>query len=1251
MANLPANKCPECNSEAPPGARFCPACGASLVEKPAAVSSPSIPAESQRKPLTILFTDIVGSTSIAEKLDPEEWKEIVSGAHRLVSAAVERYGGTVAQYLGDGVLAFFGAPLTHEDDPLRAVRAALDIQTAMAGYRLELAGLVEDFQMRIGIHTGLVVVGLMGGEGRQEYLALGDAVNLAARLQTAAPPGGVLISEVTAKLVEAAVELEAVGPLQLKGKAEAVQAYKALRLRPQPLSGRGLPGLVSPLVGREAELEQLVQALVALGQGRGQIVLLMGEAGIGKTRLVQEARLAYQECSPQLPILRWLEGRSLSYGVGLAFWPVIQILRADLGLSDADPPARLKVALRRRLNGLFGEKADGVYPYLANLLGVKLEGEAAGQVQSLEAGALKEQLCKAVCEYFQRMAEIEPTVLVFEDLHWADASSLELIGELLSPTDRAPLMVLGLLRPDRQHGSWQLKFRAETDYPHRYTEVGLEALSTQQSQELVEGILHSQDFPEKLREFILERSEGNPFYLEEILRHLIEQGALVQEDSCWHSLGDIDPHCLPQTLQGVLLARVDSLPEGERHTLQVASVIGRSFLFRLLQATEEDSAGLEAHLALLQRQDLVRELRRQPEREYAFKHSLIQDAAYSSLPLERRKEMHRRAALALEQAFPKRQEEFYGILAHHYAAAGERRQAVEYFIKAGDRARLLSAAQEAVEFYQRALVLLKEDGQDEQAARTFMKLGVAYLNALEHHKANLAFDEGCALFASASRQMPDSLPPVPHALRLMDLTLITDLDPGWVEDFRYHLNMSRGLVRTSLDMSIEPGAALRWETSPDGCTYRFFLDPQACWSDGSPLRAMDFEMAFKRLLDPEDPSPNASLLADVEGAIEYMEGQIDASQVGIMAENDHILCLKLRQPAGYFLQLLTMPCFSPVKAPPFPHASPSWKDFEQIPINGPFRVDAHQPGSGMLLVRNPFFTRSFVGNVEQVEISVMPDYRTALDHYIDNLLDVLIIVYGSEISQKAIQQAAGDYKSVPVLSSMYLLVNSRLSPLDDNRVRQALAMSIPKDELTNIFGVSSAWGGFLPPGMPGHSPDISLPFDVQRARSLLAQAGYPGGNGIPDLLYLGFDNPNGRLIGKFMSENLEKYLGISLKWDYASSADQQVAISQGKQFHLVYRGWSADYPDPDNFLRVGLGTMIDWLGDDYKNLVNKARREVNEAQRLKLYAQIDLWLVESGILVPIFYGRRHMLIKPWIHNYVRYHFGADWNKVIIEPHE
>jgi class 3 adenylate cyclase/ribosomal protein L40E len=532
--------CPQCNNPLKPGASFCKKCGTPVpLQHPSAgekerlaalqlaapsdlkekIRSSSAQVEGERKPVTILFTDIVGSTSLAERLDPEEWKEIVSGAHRRVSQVVYKYEGTIAQLLGDGVLAFFGAPITHEDDPIRAVHAALDIQQAIGKYADELKGYVDNFQMRIGLNTGMVVVGSLGSDLHMEYLAIGDAVNLAARLQSAAQPGRVLISESTARHVKATFELQDMGEISLKGKAGPVAAFEVIKSKAAPGSGRGFEELSSPLVGRGSELAGLHEALEALVKGHGQIVTIIGEAGIGKSRLVEEARREGPGCQREA---HWIEGRALSYGQTLSFWSINQLIYSDLGLSDGDPEVRVRAALKRRLNDLFAEKDIEILPYLAQLLGVSLEGDLAERVRLLDGETLKRQTLLCIRQYFQRLAEKQPTVAVFEDLHWADSSSLEALAELLAVTDRAPLMLLLLSRLEREHGSWRIKVKAETDFSHRYTEILLKPLSPNEQNRLVDNLLAIADLPDPVRRLIFERSEGNPFYLEEIVRSLID---------------------------------------------------------------------------------------------------------------------------------------------------------------------------------------------------------------------------------------------------------------------------------------------------------------------------------------------------------------------------------------------------------------------------------------------------------------------------------------------------------------------------------------------------------------------------------------------------------------------------------------------------------------------------------------------------------------------------------------------------------
>jgi class 3 adenylate cyclase len=578
-------ECAHCGNPLKPGAAYCKKCGtpvagqspsegekgrlaairqtapAGLKEK---IRSSSAQIEGERKPVTILFTDIVGSTSLAEKLDPEEWKEIVLAAHQRVSQAVYKYEGTIAQLLGDGVLAFFGAPVTHEDDPVRAVRAALDIQEAIVKYAQELKGYIDNFQMRIGVNSGTVVVGSIGSDLHMEYLAIGDAVNLAARLQSAARPGKVLISESTARHVRAAFDLECLGEIRLKGKAEAVISYEVTQSKAAPESLRGFKELYSPLVGRSGELGGLREVLESLLKGHGQIASIIGEAGIGKSRLAEEAR---REFTGRPQGLHWIEGRALSYGSTLSFWTINQLLYSDLGLSDGDPEVRVRAALKRRLKELFAEKDRELLPYLARLLGVTLEDGQAEKVSMLDGETLRRQTLVCLCRYFQRLAERQPTVLVFEDLHWADPSSLEALQELLAVTDRAPLMLLLLFRLEREHGSWQVKVKAETDYAHRYTEFQLKPLSPDDQLRLVDNLLAIADLPGQVREVILEHSEGNPFYLEEIVRSLIDQGAIRRTGEKWQATRELTDISIPETLEGVLLSRIDRLQEDVRRTL------------------------------------------------------------------------------------------------------------------------------------------------------------------------------------------------------------------------------------------------------------------------------------------------------------------------------------------------------------------------------------------------------------------------------------------------------------------------------------------------------------------------------------------------------------------------------------------------------------------------------------------------------------------------------------------------------------
>jgi predicted ATPase/class 3 adenylate cyclase len=702
--------------------------------------------EGERKPVTILFSDIVDSTSIAEKLDPEEWREIVSGAHRRVSEAIYRYEGTIAQLLGDGVLAFFGAPITHEDDPERAVRAALDIQESIQDYVHELQGLLESFRMRIGINTGEVVIGNIGTDMHMEYLAIGDAVNIAARLQGEAEPNQVLISGTCAKFVEHAFHIGGYRSIEVKGKSDPIEVAVVKGIKQDPGLARGLGGVRTPFIGRTEESVQLQEALLTLRQGQGQIIAISGDAGIGKTRLLEHSRESISKAEREeaethfaSSTFRWIEGRALSYGGSLSFWTINQLLLDDLGLSDGSPQLRIKAALHKRLRDLFEEeKAHRIMPFLSHLLGLSLEDGDKELIARIGGESLKMQTSLYLTDYFEKVVKIAPTIVVLEDLHWSDPSSLDMLTHLFPLSDKVPLTFVLLMRIDPDHGSWDLLSIARKQFPHRFTEISLRRLGNRESKRLVEELLRPDVIPGKVRELILKRAEGNPFYLEEVVRHLLESGLIIEDGGKWIVSDQIEVIGLPETLQGVLLARIDRL-EGEiRNTLQMASVIGKSFLFKLLEAISEAEIQLEGHLTQLQRADIVREKTRLPDLEYVFKHSLTQEAAYDSLLIERKKAFHLKVAEAIEELFSDRIDEFLGLLAHHFSASNALEKAGDYLWRAGYKASVDGALEEAIEFLTKAKATYAQLENQAMMCRLQIWLGYTYW-ALGDRKKSLKY--------------------------------------------------------------------------------------------------------------------------------------------------------------------------------------------------------------------------------------------------------------------------------------------------------------------------------------------------------------------------------------------------------------------------------------------------------------------------------------------------------------------------------
>ena len=652
-----------------------------------------MPPSEERKLVTVLFADLVGSTELAVRQDPEQLRGLLSAFFDEMAQQVRAFGGVVEKYAGDAIMAVFGVPQVHEDDAERAVRAALAMQESL----VQLNPMFEQeygarLDLRVGIATGEAVAVT---EPTQEFMVTGEVTNLAARLQSAA--SGIVICPETLRLVRSLVESESLGPLALKGFPAPVNAHLATGLRsiPEP---RGVPGLSSPLVGRDGEATALQRCAKELAGGRGQIVSITGEAGIGKSRLKNELR----ENPP--PTVRWLEGRCQAFTQTSSYAPLVQILRTVLQLTGAESQQVARTKLRVTLRSLVGSKYEQVHLAVSHLLG--MPGEP-GQTQppALDPRALQSQLVLALRSIVEALATREPVILTVEDLHWADPATIEVLTVLSELTDLLPLMILVTSRPDPEGGSWDFRFQAQRNYSHRLTELTLIPLPADASERLVENLLHVAELPEAIRKRVLAQSEGNPFFVEEILRTLIEEGVLRREGSRWVAAGDVSRLAMPATLRGLIAARIDRLPAAAKSTLQRAAVIGRFLSYRALRALHEGDGELDRSLALLLRAELIREWAHVPEREYLFKHALTQEAAYASILLDQRRELHRRLATFLEQEATPAPDRA-PLLANHWEKAENWERALTYSLEAADRAMKLYARPEAIAHYWQALELL-----------------------------------------------------------------------------------------------------------------------------------------------------------------------------------------------------------------------------------------------------------------------------------------------------------------------------------------------------------------------------------------------------------------------------------------------------------------------------------------------------------------------------------------------------------------
>jgi oligopeptide transport system substrate-binding protein len=892
-------------------------------------------------------------------------------------------------------------------------------------------------------------------------------------------------------------------------------------------------------------------------------------------------------------------------------------------------------------------------------MSLPLEDEAEATLRDLEGEQFKTGTFQAVEMLLECATGDHPLVLVCEDLHWADPTSIELLVQLLALTDRTPLLFICVFRPEPEHGSWRLRETAARRYRHRYTNLWLDPLSAAESETLVGNLLHVGELPQPLKQRILSRAQGNPFYVEEIVRSLIDDGAVVQDEVTgrWEATRDVVDMPIPDTLHGVLMARIDRLHEEAKRVLQMAAVIGRLFLYRVLAAIASEERKLDEHLLTLQREEMIRERVRLPELEYIFKHELTREAAYNGLLKKDRRVYHRWVGEALERLFPERVDEQVGLLAHHWERAGVAERATEYLLRAGDQARLAYAHEEAIDYYGRALAFLKGEGGHERAARTLMKMGLTYHTAFDFRRARQAYEEGFILWQQAGEMEPTAPPPpVAHPLRLAMFEPLT-LDPGLAWDMASVVAIEQlfsRLVELSPELDVVPDVARTWEILEGGRKYVFHLRDDVRWSDGAPVTAGDFEYAWKRVLDPANRAPTAEFLYDIRGARAFHRGEGGRGDVGVRALDEVTLVVELERPASYFLDLLTFHATCPVPRHVVEVHGEAWMmEVGNIVTNGPFRLEGWQRAESLVLVRNPEYHRRFRGNVQRVELALLTEWSAILEMYEADDLDILNLLWLPPAEKdRARQRHAGEYVSLPWLATSYVGFDVSRPPFDDVRVRRAFVLATDRERLADVAMRGypfPATGGFVPPGMPGHSPGIGLPYDPEQGRQLLAEAGYPGGRGFPvvDALVALRFIPQGEYLQAQWRENL----GVEITWGTMGKAMFLGRMNRAR-LHMFLLAWLPVYPDPDNFLRAGPNwNQIRWRNEAYDRLVEEARRVVDQGERMRMYHEADRILVAEAVIMPLVYRRRHMLVKPWVS---RYPTSAKkdwfWKDVIIEPH-
>jgi len=701
-------ECPACEAKIPFDRKFCGECGFNLksetepfrkkTETESLRSDSPVqntidmvaPLEGERKHITVLFSDLTGYTAMSERLDPEEVKDITARLFQEITKIIRKYEGFVEKYAGDAVMALFGAAVAHEDDPVRAIKAAQEIHNAVDMLSPQYEEIIEQpLVMHSGINTGLVVTGDINFD-QGTHGVTGDTLNVAARLSALGNAGEILVGPDTFYQTEGYFNFEGPSPASIKGKSEPIKVYKVLSQKDQPIKTHRIHGFKAELIGRNVELHQLRDAADKLKEGISSVFSIYGNAGTGKSRLIQEFKETVNFSEYQ-----WLEGQAYPYSQNISYFPLVNLLSRSLQIEEGDPPEEIKTKVEAGLNSLMGENAD-LIPYVSSLFSIQYP-----EIENVSPEHWKAQLQKSIKIILGALSERTPTIVCLEDLHWADPSFLNLIRRLISEY-RGPVLFLCIYRPTISlFNSNQIRTMGTA-----YNEIRLQDLSISESQGMVQSLLKTDTIPLDLQRFLQDKVEGNPFYIEEVINSLIEAKTLICDNGRWQITREISEAEISSTIHGLISGRLDRLETDSKRILQEASVIGRTFFYEILNRITELNSQIDTNLRSLERLDLIRTRAMQPDLEYIFKHALTQEVVYNGLLRKERRVIHERIGRVMEQLFHDRKPEFYETLAYHFLQGKSYLKAADYLIKSGAKSLKRYSLEEAHQYYKEAYEIL-----------------------------------------------------------------------------------------------------------------------------------------------------------------------------------------------------------------------------------------------------------------------------------------------------------------------------------------------------------------------------------------------------------------------------------------------------------------------------------------------------------------------------------------------------------------